>query len=84
MSRANVEFILQHEPALADCEKRWIVNRIVDRAKEQAIIDLLERHGQIDLRIPFVEARLCRIGWNIACFVDPSSCCQRPIRKIVA
>ena len=54
--------------ALADCEKRWIVNRIVDRAEEQAIIDLLERHGQIYLRIPFVEADYDRIGWNIACF----------------
>src|SRR5688572_26793463 len=72
MSRANVEFILRHEAALADCEKRWIVNRIVDRAEEQAIIDLLERHGQTYLRIPFVATEYERIGWNIACFPDPS------------
>jgi hypothetical protein len=71
MSRANVEFILRHEAALADCEKRWIVNRIVDRAEEQAIVDLLERHRQTYLRIPFIEADYERIGWNIACFRDP-------------
>jgi len=72
MSRANVEFILQHEAALADCEKRWVVNRIVDRGEEQAIIDLLDRHGQSYLHIPFVEAEYARIGWNISCFPDPA------------
>jgi len=72
MSRANVEFILQHEPALADCEKRWVVNRIVDRGEEQAIIDLLDRHDQIYLHIPFVEAEYARVGWNISCFPDPT------------
>ena len=72
MFRTNVDFILRHEPALLDCEKRWIVNRIVDRAEEQAIIDLLEQHGQSYLRIPFVAAEYDRIGWNIACFPDPS------------
>ena len=78
MSRANVEFILRHEPALADCEKRWIVNRIVDRGEEQAIIDLLARHGQTYLRIPFVEADYDRIGWNIACFRDPTFLLSAP------
>lgn len=72
MSRANVEFILQHEPPLAGCEKRWVVNRIVDRGEEQAIIDLLDRHGQSYLHIPFVEAEYARIGWNISCFPDPA------------
>ena len=72
MSRANVEFILRHEPPLADCEKRWVVNRIVDRGEEQAIIDLLDRHGQSYLHIPFVEAEYARIGWNISCFPDPA------------
>ncbi|HEY1384301.1 MAG TPA: alginate lyase family protein [Dongiaceae bacterium] len=70
MSRANVQFILQHEPPLADCEKRWVVNRIVDAAEERAIIALLERHGQSFLHIPFVREDYARIGWDLDCFAD--------------
>ncbi len=71
ISRANAEFILQHEPPLADCEKRWVVNRIVDPAEEQAIIDLLERHQQSYLRLPFVQQEYAGIGWDLDCFSDP-------------
>ncbi|HEV8389202.1 MAG TPA: alginate lyase family protein [Dongiaceae bacterium] len=70
-SRANVQFILQHEPPLADCEKRWVVNRIVDPAEERAIIDLLDRHQQSYLHLPFVQAEYARIGWDLDCFTEP-------------
>jgi hypothetical protein len=70
MSRANVQFILQHEPPLADCEKRWVVNRIVDRDEERAIIELLERHGQSFLHIPFVGKDYATIGWDLDCFAE--------------
>ena len=70
MSRANVQFILQHEPPLPDCEKRWVVNRIVDQAEERAIIELLERHGQSYLHLPFVIEEYERIGWDLDCFAD--------------
>lgn len=71
MSRANVQFILQHEPALADCDKRWVVNRIVDPAEEQAIIELLEEHRQGYIHLPFVQEDYARIGWDLDCFLDP-------------
>ena len=45
-SRRNIEFILDNEPDLPKCEKRWVVNRIVDQSEERAICDLLEAHGQ--------------------------------------
>jgi len=70
VSRANVQFILQHEPPLADCERRWVVNRIVDPAEERAIIDLLERHQQSYLHLPFVQEEYARIGWDLDCFAD--------------
>ena len=70
MSRANVQFILEHEPALVDCEKRWIVNRIVDPAEERAIIALLEQHGQSYIRLPFVAEHYARIGWDLDCFAN--------------
>lgn len=71
MSRANVRFILEHEPPLADCEKRWVVNRIVDPAEEQAIIELLEQHRQSCIHLPFVQEEYARIGWDLDCFPDP-------------
>lgn len=70
MSRANVQFILQNEPPLPDCEKRWVVNRIVDPAEERAIIELLERHGQSYLHLPFAAEEYARIGWDLDCFAD--------------
>lgn len=52
----NLRFMLDREPPLAHCEKRWVVNRIVDRDLEAAVIDMLEQAGQPYLRIPFEEA----------------------------
>jgi hypothetical protein len=70
MSRANVQFILEQEPPLTDCEKRWVVNRIVDPLEESAIIELLERHGQSFLHIPFVREDYAKIGWDLDCFPE--------------
>ena len=39
-SRENVSWILEHEPELPGCEKRWVVNRIVDPSEEEAILRL--------------------------------------------
>jgi len=79
MSRANVQFILQHEPVLADCEKRWVVNRIVDAAEERAIIELLEQHGQSFLHIPFACAEYAEIGWDLDCFAEPAFLLNLPV-----
>ena len=49
----NLRFILESEPSFADCEKSWIVNRIVDAEAERKILSTLDRHGQTYLRIPF-------------------------------
>lgn len=50
----NLKFILNHEPIFPDCEKRWVVNRIVDQDQEEQIISLLDKHGQKYIHIPFV------------------------------
>lgn len=63
-SRANVAFILEHEPAFEACEKRWIINRIVDPDEEAAIITLLEKHQQSYLRIPFDHDDYRRLRWD--------------------
>lgn len=52
-ARRNLAFILENEPELQRCEKRFVVNRIVDGDEEEKIVELLEQAGVTYLRIPF-------------------------------
>lgn len=70
-SRENLRFVLENEPPLPGCEKRWIVNRIVDPDEEQRIIELLTAHGQEYIRIPFVADEYRRIGWDLELLPTP-------------
>jgi hypothetical protein len=70
-SRENLRFVLENEEPLADCEKRWIVNRIADPAEEARILALLAEHRQPVLRIPFDPAEYARIGWDTDCLPRP-------------
>lgn len=70
-SRQNVRFILENEPPLENCEKRWVLNRIFDSAERQAIIDLLEEHGQTYLEIPFEAEAFAQIRWDYASLPEP-------------
>ncbi|MEJ6392669.1 alginate lyase family protein [Gymnodinialimonas sp. 2305UL16-5] len=67
---ANLKFILDHEPELARCEKRWVLNRIVDQAQEGQIIDMLKAHGQDYLRIPFDLEDYGAVAWDLHGFPD--------------
>lgn len=67
-SRKNLEFIIEHEPELENCEKRWVVNRIVDRQEEKRIIDLLEKHDQKFLHLPFDPEVYAHLGWAMETF----------------
>jgi len=69
-TRSSLGLILAHEHAFEDCEKRWILNRIVDRDEESRIIDLLERSGQPYLRIPFDLEAYGRVGWETRGFPE--------------
>lgn len=70
-SRKNLKFILENEPDLVACEKRWIVNRIVDPDQERSIVRLLERHRQSYLTFPFDWDAYRRIGWAVEDFPYP-------------
>ncbi len=50
---ANLRFLLNHEPRFENCEKRWVVNRIVDPEQEKTILETLDQHDQAYFRIPF-------------------------------
>lgn len=46
----NTKFILENEPDFPNCEKRWLLNRIVDPEKAAALRDLLGHNYE---EIPF-------------------------------
>ena len=66
----NLRFILDREAPLSNCQKRWVVNRIVNPQQEQAIIQLLEERGQTYIHIPFVEWEYAQVDFNYQGFPD--------------
>lgn len=68
----NLHFILENEPNLKHCEKRWVVNRIVDADQEQAVITLLEKHKQPFIHIPFDLDEYRNVEWDLESFPQPT------------
>ncbi|HEX7034352.1 MAG TPA: alginate lyase family protein [Pseudomonadales bacterium] len=64
-SRQNLAFILEHEPDLPGCEKRFVVNRIVDAQEERQVLELLEQAGRPYLHIPFSREAYRRTDWDV-------------------
>lgn len=50
---ANLRWLLANEPPLVACERRWVVNRIVDPKVEAELLETLAGAGQPVLHIPF-------------------------------
>lgn len=50
----NLKFILQNEPNITNCQKKWLLNRIFDRKNEEKIVKLLDKYKQSYIRIPFI------------------------------
>lgn len=67
----NLRFLLDNEPDLPGCEKRWVVNRIVDPATESAVLELLRSRGQQILHLPIVANDYARIPLDLACLPSP-------------
>ncbi len=63
-SAENLAFILENEPVPEGCEKRFVVNRIVDGEAEAGIIRMLEEAGMGYIRIPFEWEAYQRVGWD--------------------
>ena len=80
----SLEFQLAHEPDLPGCEKTWVLNRIVDPAMEQALIERLEKAGRRWLRIPFDRDEYARIGWDHEGLPSPDFLDSRAFRRLSA
>ena len=65
-SLQNLRFILEHEPALPGCEKRWLLNRIRQPERLRELIGLLEAHGYGYDVIPFDAAAFAAVPWDWA------------------
>jgi hypothetical protein len=55
---------LENETDFPDCKKLWLVNRIVDKKDEQAVIRLLKEHDQTYIHIPF-ETDHYDLSWTL-------------------
>ncbi|WP_457807650.1 alginate lyase family protein [Kushneria sp. EE4] len=64
-SRENLRFILENEPELDSCEKRWVVNRIVNPDEHSSIVALLEQYGQHYIDLPFDHDEYAEAGWDL-------------------
>ena len=70
-SLENLRFILDHEPDLPGCEKRFVVNRIVDPTIEKEIMALLDERGVPYLHIPFEPGEYRKVPWHFTGFDPP-------------
>jgi hypothetical protein len=41
----NTEYALKHEGQFPDCQKRWVINQIVNTTEKELIVDLLKVYG---------------------------------------
>lgn len=64
----NLKFILQHEPPLHHCQKKWIVNKIVDPVQEKKILALLDQYHQDYSYLPFDEAAYAKVAFDFESF----------------
>jgi len=64
-SRDNLRFILENEPDLSECEKRFVVNRIVDSREEETILAMLRESGYSHVHIPFSWEEYRKVSWDI-------------------
>ena len=81
-SRDNLLFILANEPELDKCQKRWIVNRIVDPKEEEKIIAALEKHQQQYIRIPFDSNAYKCLGWAMETFPSANYLRSKKFKKL--
>jgi len=63
-TRKNIQFILENECDFNGCEKRFILNSMVNADEEKTIMDMLDKAGYPFLRIPFNKEEYLKLGWD--------------------
>ena len=70
-SERNLRFLLEHEPELPGCERRYVVNRIIDPEVERRLLEILDAHDASVLHLPFERDEYRDIGWRVSDFARP-------------
>lgn len=81
-SITNLKFILQNEKEFEGCEKRYIVNRIIDKDQEKQIIKLLDEYKQKYTVIPFSSKEYHRIPFDTSCLPEPGYLASRHFSEL--
>ena len=81
-SLENLRFILDHEPDLSGCEKRFVVNRIVNPTIEKEIMTLLDERGMPYLHIPFDPEEYRKVPWHFTGFDPPGFTYRREFDEL--
>jgi hypothetical protein len=82
-SLANLRFVLEHEPALEGCEKRWLLNRIRQPEKLRELTALLDRHGCGYDVIPFDGDAFREVPWDWECLPQPFFLASKAYRRLL-
>lgn len=77
----NLRFILEHEPELEGCEKRFVVNRIINPDTEREILAVLEESGHGFVHLPFEAEAYRAIGFDIDVFDEPGFLASRTFEQ---
>lgn len=80
--RENLRFILENEPHLPRCEKKWIVNRIVDGREREAILALLKAHAAAYVEIPFSRQEYMKVCWHLESFPSAGYFCTEAFARL--
>lgn len=67
----NLKFIIQNEPEFDGVLKIWILNRLVNRSREQILINYLKQYGKTFLTIPFVVNDYAKLPLEFLAKMEP-------------
>jgi hypothetical protein len=82
-SLANLRFVLEHEPDLEGCEKRWLLNRIRQPEKLRELMALLDRYGFGYDVIPFDDSAFQKVPWDWEILPEPSFLASKSFRQLL-
>lgn len=82
-SLQNLQFILEHEPVLPGCEKRWLLNRIRQPERLSELTRLLEAHGYGYDVIPFEPQEFHAVPWDWSILPTPDFLATRAFLRLL-
>ena len=83
-SLQNLRFILDNEPILPGCEKRWLLNRIRQPERLDELTQLLEIHGYSYDILPFDAGAFQAESWDWSVLPTPDYLASRAFLRLLS